>query len=266
MKKEMSAMTMAEIRTELDATVESYNARTNSADGVKLEVKARDLVADYNKAALVAAYSRLIKEENPVMSIVKEHFYATLSVKFSVVDDTTKDGKVIAVKVASIENTTKYYDLFDFLDWAGKRNKKLTADPLYKGKVVDAQEKLNKRFSAMMQAEKTCTISKTLVNDALQSVFDSILFIAGEKGNNAIHPTKDGINIVIVTAADLKKNIEDGKVKFNLSFLSSRKWKSIIFDALHLAVTGKKVEYVYGDPAKKQDAKDDVKTDTESES
>lgn len=253
-KKEiMESKTMPEIKADIVANVEAYNASNNATERVKLEVDCKTLVAAYNELALLTAYAELVKAENPVVAIAKAYNYKTIGVKFAV-SDTVVNGRSVTVKVASVEDSTKTHNLIDFLEWAEKHNKKVAAKPDWKGKLEDARNTINGEFEKVMESEEGYKISKTVVKTAMQTALDSIVFVAGESGKNAIYPNKDGVNIIIAIAAELKEAIENGEVEFTLQFLGKQRWRTVIFKILHLAVKGKTLKYVYGDPEKAEAA------------
>lgn len=241
------SMTMPEVKAALEEAVNSYNKSTDAAERTKLEIEAKDLVAQYNAISLLTDYAKFMADDKPIVAIAKAYKCPTIGVKFAIADALV-EGKAKKVKVASVEDSTKTHDLVNFLEWAEKHNKKIAAAADWKSKMEDARTAINGEFQKVMESDDGYKISKGVVKSNMQALFDSVVFVAGESGKNAIYPNKDGVNIIISIAADLKEAIEDGEVEFTLQFLGKSKWRSIIFKVLHLSVKGKKLNYTYGDP------------------
>lgn len=242
------SMTMPEVKAALEEAVNSYNKSTDAAERTKLEIEAKDLVAQYNAISLLTDYAKFMADDKPVVAIAKAYKCPTIGVKFAIADALV-EGKAKKVKVASVEDSTKTHNLIDFLEWAEKHNKKVAASADWKSKMEEARTAINGEFQKKMESEDGYKISKTVIKNSLQSVFDSIVFIAGEtSGKNAIYPTKDGVNIIDALAAELKESIDNGEVEFTLQFLGKSKWRTLLFKVLHMSVKGKKLNYIYGDP------------------
>ena len=248
-KKElMESMTMPEIKAAIVEAVNNYNATNDAAERVKLEVEYKTMCDAYNELALLTSYAELIKAEKPVVAIAQAYSYKVIGVKAKVVDDVV-NGKNVTIKVASVDETgSRTHNLLSFMEWAEAHNRKIAAKADWKGKLEDARKAINGEFQKVMDSEEGYKISKTIIKNTMQAAFDSIVFVAGESGKNAIYPNKDGVNIVIAIAAELKEAVENGEVEFTLQFLGKKKWSSIVFKILHLAVKGKTLKYVYGDP------------------
>lgn len=268
MKEKIESMTMEEIKKALEVAVESYNGTKDAYERTKLEKECKDYVAKYNELAVLTDYAKILANtgENPIVAIAKAYKYDIIAVKFNVVEDVV-DGKSVTVKVASVDETgKKTHNLIEFIEWAEKHNKKIAYATDWKAKMEDARTAINKDFQKVMESEDGYKTSKNVIKAAMQSLFDSMVFMPGESGKNAIYPTKDGVNIIVAIAADLKEAIDSGEVAFTLQFLGKQKWRSLIFKVLHLSVKGKKIAYLYGDPEEKPKVKKSkAKPETETE-
>lgn len=245
--KAMESMTMPEVKAALDELVNNYNKTTDISERVKLEVEAKELAAQYNAISLLTDYAKFMAADKPVVAIAKAYKYPTISFKLNVADAMI-EGKVKKVKVASVEDSTKTHNLYDFLEWAAKHNKKITAGTDWKSKAEEARSAINGEWKKFMESDDGYKMSKSAVKSAVQSMFDALVLIPGKSGKNSVIANGDIANYLIALAAQNKIAIEDGKVQFNVQFMSANNWKSKAFDVLHMAVEGKSFNTVYGDP------------------
>jgi hypothetical protein len=246
---EMKSMNMTEAKAALEATVSSYNSTTDVSERTRLEIEGKDLATKYNALSLLTAYAGIMSAEKPVVAIAKAYSYPTISFKLNVADALV-EGKAKKVKVASIEDGTKTHNLYDFMDWAAKHNKKVAADGGWKTKAEAARCVINDEWKKYMESDDGYKMSKSAVKKAVQAMFDALVFIPCENNEklNAVIATGNIANYLIALAAKNKIAIEDGKVNFKVDFMSANNWKSKAFDVLHMAVENKTFEVVYGDP------------------
>lgn len=243
----MKSMTMPEAKAALEAAVENYNNTTDVAERTKLEIEAKELATQYNAISLLTDYAKFMADDKPVVAIAKAYKYPTISFRLNVADQLV-DGKAKKVKVASIEDGTKTHNLYDFLDWAAKHNKKITASGDWKSKAEEARGIINGEWKKFMESDDGYKMSKSAVKTAVQSMFDALVFIAGESGKNSVIANGAIANYLIALAAQNKIAVEDGKIQFSVHFMSANNWKSKAFDVLHMAVEGKSFNVIYGDP------------------
>ena len=245
----MESMTMPEAKAALDALVKKYNDSTDVSERAKLEIDGKELATKYNVLSLLTAYAGIMAEANPVVAIAKAYSYPTINFKLSVVDQLV-DGKAKKVKAASVEDSSKVHNLYDFLDWTAKHGKKVTASGDWKSKAEAAREAVNKEWKKYMDSKDGYKMSKTAIKKNVQSMFDALVFIPCENNDklNAVIANGDIANYLIALAAQGKTTRKDGKVDFKVEFMSNNNWKSKAFDILHMAVENKTFEVVYGDP------------------
>lgn len=245
----MESMTMPEAKVALDELVKKYNDTTDVSERTKLEIDGKELATKYNALSLLTAYAGIMAAENPVVAIAKAYTYPTVNFKLAVVDQLV-DGKAKKVKAASVEDSSKVHNLYDFLDWTAKHGKKVTASGDWKSKAEAAREVINKEWKKYMDSKDGYKMSKTAVKKAVQSMFDTLVFIPCENNDklNAVIANGDIANYLIALAAQGKTTRKDGKVDFKVEFMSNNNWKAKAFDILHMAVESKTFEVVYGDP------------------
>lgn len=259
----MESMTMPEAKAALEAAVKKYNETTDVVERTRIEVESKELANQYNALSLLTAYAAIMAEENPVVAIAKAYNYPTVSFKLNVADALV-DGKAKKVKVASVEDSTKTHNLYDFLDWTAKHNKNVAASGDWKSKAEAARGVINGEWKKYMESDDGYKMSKTAVKTAVQAMFDALIFIPGASGKNSVIATGSIANYLIALAAQAKTSILDGKVKFKVDFMSANNWKSKAFDVLHMAVEGKTFDITYGDPEETVNAAT-VKTETAGE-
>lgn len=263
-KTVMESMTMPEVKAALEAAVKKYNETADVAERTRLEVEAKELATQYNALSLLTAYAAIMGEDKPVVAIAKAYNYPTISFKLNVADALV-DGKAKKVKVASIDDSTKTHNLYDFLDWTAKHGKNVTASGDWKTKAEAARSIINNEWKKFMESDDGYKMSKTAVKTAVQDMFDALVFIPGPSGKNSVIAKNDAANYLIALAAQAKTAILDGKVNFKVDFMSANNWKSKAFDVLHMAVEGKTFNITYGDPEETVNAATVVKTEPAGE-
>lgn len=243
----MESMTMEQAKTALENVVAQYNNTVDAAERTKLELDAKELSAKYNTLSLLTSYATVMKDAQPLVALAKAYNYPTISFKTNVADALV-DGKAKKVKVASAETSVKTHNMYDFMEWAAKHNKKVAANGNWKSKAEEARRVINDEWKKYMDTEDGYKMSKTAIKNAVQGMFDALVFIPGESGKNAVIAKSAIANYLIALAARNKVEIEDGKINFKVEFLGSGNWRAKAFDVLHMAIEGKTFSVVYGDP------------------
>ena len=245
----VESMTMPEAKAALDAIVEKYNKSMDAAERVKMELEAAELAKQYNTLSLLTAYAAIMADSSPVVALAKAYNYPVISFKTKLADSVV-DGKVKKVKVASIEDSCKTHNLYDFMEWTASHNRKVAHEISWKSKAEAARTAINNEWKKFMESEDGYKMSKSAIKTAVQEMFDALAFIPCENNpdKNAIIAKNDVANYLIALAARSKVEINDGKANFKVEFMGSSNWKSKAFDVLHMAVEGKTFDVVYGDP------------------
>ena len=152
--------------------------------------------------------------------------------------------------VGSIDaDRVKKVDLFDFIVWAEKSNRKVVADGAWKTILAQQQTRINKEFKKAVSNEANYTVSKKTANDVLQICFDAIIMVPGESGKNSVFPNKDCKNLIVSCAAEYKETVkDDNDVDITLDFFKTKKWYSTIQSCLYMILKNKAITYTYGDP------------------
>ena len=245
----IESMTMPEAMAALNDLVEKYNNSMDAAERVKMELEAGLLTKQHNTLSLLTAYATVIADNNPIVALAKAYNYPVVSFKTKLADAIV-DGKVKKVKVASIENGVKTHDLYAFMEWTASHNRKVAHAIDWKPKAEAARAAINDEWKKFMESDDGYKMSKTAIKNAVQSMFDALVFIPCENNpeKNAVIAKGDIANYLIALAARLKVEVDDGKINFKVDFMSGSNWKSKAFDVLHMAIEGKTFDVVYGDP------------------
>ena len=262
----IESMTMPEAMAALNNLVEQYNNTMDAAERVKMELEAAELSKQHNTLSLLTAYATMVADSSPVVALAKAYNYPVVSFKTKVADAIV-DGKVKKVKIASIENGVKTHSLYDFMEWTASHNRKVAHAGDWKSKAEAARTAINNEWKKFMESAEGYQMSKTVIKNAVQSMFDALVFIPCENNpeKNAIIAKGDIANYLIALAARLKVEVDDGKINFKVDFMSNSNWRAKAFDVLHMAIEGKTFDVMYGDPEEAANAETVESAPAESE-
>lgn len=249
MKKNIETMTMPEIKVELNAIADKYNMTSNDTERLECVTEAKKCVDKYNELSMLTAYATFVADAQPIVAIAKAYNYGIVAVATKPVSEVVNGKTIVRMKMSVKEDGVKTHNLVKFLEWAESHNKKLTAVPTWRSAMNTARNTINSEWEKYLTSEDGYKMSKNAVKKSLQAMFDAFVFIKCENSDkNAIIANGKLADFVMVLAADLKKSIDNGDVKFTVEFLSNKKWQSHVFDILHMAVKGKSYDVVYGEP------------------
>ena len=269
MKKEFEGMTLAEVKSKIVEMVNTYNKSTDPAERATIQVQSADFVKAYNELSKLNLYSKAMAAKIPedkdhpdrkptdeekaackLSFLIKTHHYGKADIKFeqSVAFDENKRAVSSVTASCSFDGTTTA-DMFDFIEWAEKANKKVTASGNWKVLTAVERERLNDEFRKSNASETEHKISKRTANDVLQKCFDALIFVPGGSGKNAIFPNTDCKNLIVNCGAEYKEKIkDDNDVDCGMTFYARKRWQNNIQRALYLILKNKKITYSYGDP------------------
>lgn len=232
--------TLEGIMTELKAAVDKHNEVENAIERVKAAAEVSKLVADYNDLSLFNSYSECLENDQPVLTLIKKYQYPTVSVS------TKKDTGALAVN----DEGSKVFNLWNFVDWCEARNKQVTVALNWKSKAEEARELLLAECEKYIETGAEFNVSA--VKSALQAMFDSIVMVLGEAGNNAVIAKSKNVRTLKLTCSKLDKTGLKAQIG------GTKVWQSRAFAFLKCAVEGNDFEITYGDP-------EEVKPQTEAE-
>lgn len=245
--KKISEMTMAEVITALNESVDKYNGCTSAADRLDLDAEHKQLVQAYNDLSLLSAYAECMKDQYPVKKLAEVYYYDTISTKDSAHKEVI-EGKTKITVTRSVAEGCKKLNVQKFVEWAAERNAKVTSSPDWKVKTEACRKVVEdewKKFFAAKGDSHAMSIGKT--KKAVQAMFDELVFIPSESGKNAIIANGDIAKWILGFANSRKDSKVDGNVIISGAVLPKSAWSTLQLDVLHKAVTGKSFDIFYGD-------------------
>lgn len=244
----MEKRTLKVVLEELNKSVDKYNLSTNAVERVQLAVEHKNLATEYNELSLLNAYASFMADEKPIVALAKAYYYDTISVKDNVHNEVA-DGVMKSSVTRSVNEGCKKLDVTKFIEWTAERNRCVAADKSWKSAVSAARTVIEtewKKFFASKGDSHSMSIGKT--KKALQTMFDALVVIPTEKGNNAIVANSDIAKWVLGFANTRKDSKIDGNVNIVGNVLPKQTWNTLLLDILHKAVAGKTYEIIFGEP------------------
>lgn len=234
--------TLNVILDELNNAVEVYNglelADVARADWTK---KAKELVTEYNELSMLTVYCNCLDAKLPVKAFVEAFNYPVVSIKDSSHPEVGEDGcKHLVFSRAVNDEGTKALHLVKFLEWAAEKNKQIAASKDWRVKIGAAKDTIKAEWKKFHGANKDShSVSIKKLKAAMQDMFDALIFIPTEKGENSVIATGDIAKLAWQfankTNTNSEKNTHIGDV------LPDREWNTIMMKTLLSAVTGKKL-------------------------
>ena len=273
MSKNVENRTMAIVMAELNASVDEYNLSTDPVERVQLAAKHKKLEQEYNDLSLLSTYATCMKAKSPLVALAQLYYYETITTKDNVHNE-VENGVQKSSVVRAVNDGYKKLNVTKFIEWTAERNKSVAADRLWKSKVEAARAVVEdewKKFFASNGDTHSMSIGKT--KKALQAMFDALIFIPTESGNNMLVANGDIAKWVLGFSNSRKDSRADGKITITGNVLPKATWNTLQLDILHKVVTNEKYEIIFGDPEeeaeaatedKKSEAKPETKTKPEA--
>lgn len=249
MKKIIEGRTMTAVLAELNASVDRYNLSTDSNERVALIVEHKKLVEEYNTLSLLSAYAKCMEAEKPLVALAKAYYYDTISTKDTPHNEVVNGVQTSTVTRSVVEKDTKL-NISKFIEWTEEKNRGVAAARDWRAKVEAARAVVEDEWKKFFAAGgDTHAVSITATKRAIQAMFDGLVFIKAENSDkNAIVANGKIAKWAIAFANSRKDAKIDGKVNVIGQVLPKATWNTMQLDILHMAVTGKDFEIVYGDP------------------
>ena len=252
--------TLTIVLNELNASVDAYNLATDSAERVKLITEHKKLVEEYNTISLLTSYAEFMKSEKPLVALANAYYYGSVATKDAPHDEMV-NGVMTSVITRSVVSKDTKLNVSKFIEWTEEANRGIAADKNWKAKVEAARvvvEEEWKKFFAAGGDNHAVSISAT--KRAMQAMFDAIVFIKAENTDkNAIIANGKIAKWAIAFANKRNDSKVDGKVTIIGQVLPKTTWNTMQLDLLHMAVTGKDFDIVYGDPEEEVEAEAETK-------
>lgn len=252
--------TMAELLEELKKSVDAYNLSNDSKERVDLAVEQKAIIEEYNKTSLYTAYGECLVAENPILALAQMYYCDTIGVKDSVHTEVV-DGIAKSTMTRGIKEGCKKLNLAKFIEWTEERNASVAADKNWKTATENARKVVANQWEKFFASGKdTHSMSIRKTKEALQKMFDALVYIESKRGNNAVIASGDIAKWVLGFANVRKDSKVDGKTVISGTVLSKQQWATLQMDILHKAVDGKSFEIFFCD-----DEEEVVKTEAVEE-
>lgn len=227
--------TLEQLKKELVDIVEKHNLSESTSERVKLKVEAEKVKNEHNKVSKMDAYAECLKAENPMLAFAKMYTYNVVSIG----NDKKTDTLSVKTENPSGAKLTEVFNLWDFVETCESMNKQVTAALDWKSKAAKTQKTLIENVQKYIEdgTEKDVAGLKA----ALQEMFNSIVMVAGESGNNAVIATSKQARLIYMTCGRMNaKNLQ-------AMFGRESSWQAQAFTFLHCAVANKDITCTYGD-------------------
>lgn len=248
------ARTLSVILEELNQKVNAYN-KLEAADPKRADLTSdtKKLVDEYNQLSLLLVYGKCVEAKLPLKMFAETFEYGVVSTSDKLTDIPMPDGSKKSAFFRSVKDGTRMLELEKFIHWAEEHNYKVTQSKDWLVKMLTAKQTIrdaHKRFNA--SSAKAPSISVRKLKSVLQDMFDALLFIPTEKGENAVIATGEIARFVYDFANKLNTSVgkdQNGKDKGETDgwILPDSIWKVLQMRMLRRAVQGKNPTIKDGD-------------------
>lgn len=224
-----------------DAVDEEGNTITLTTDEKnQLNSECIELCKKFNQLSKLAVFGECVKAEHPVMELAKTFFYPTVSTNDELGEELDEKGVRHTFVTRTIVDNEKKLDLFEFLTWAEKLNKKVTPGA-WKAPTIATRKAVEAEWRAFFNSTgETRTIKIGLIKKNLQSMFDALVYIPTPTGDkNCIVATSATARFIFGFANNCKSGRKDGEIVISKSVLSDKTWVHLVMVALHETVKDK---------------------------
>ena len=233
--------TMNVILDDLNNTVKAHNELDlGNVTRTTLLKNANDLVKEYNELSMLTLYAECADAALPVKAFVEAGVYKTKKLKRNEEKVPDKDGVLHLVISYTVEDSTGDLDLTKFLEWAAAMGKKDTNTTDWRIKMAAVKDAIKKSYRQTLNSNaESNTISVKALKTLIQDMFDALIFIPTEKGENSVVATNSIAKIFREFATQTNTKLADSE---NIgSILTGKVWNTLVMKNLKSAVTGKKL-------------------------
>ena len=240
------ARTLGVILDELNKNVDAYNElEIIDPKRVELAGEAKKLAEEYNEISLLTTYAKCMEAALPLKALVETFSYNTVSTKDAPHNE-VQNGVKRTVYTRSVTEKPRMLDIAKFLDWAAESNKQIANSKDWKVKMLDAKVAIKNEWKKYLKSKgDTHSVSNRKLKSALQDMFNALLFIPKENGNNALVANGDIAKFAFAFANKLDPKIADDAT--DGSILPESNWKVIQMKIMRTAVAGKELLINYND-------------------
>ena len=234
------ARTLGVILDELNKKVDAYNElEVTDPKRVELTDDTKKLVDEYNEVSLLTTYAKCMEAELPLKALVETFSYNTVSTKDAPHKE-VQEGVKRTVYTRSVTEKPRMLDITKFLDWAAESNKHIANSKDWKSKMLAAKVAIKTEWKKCLAAKgESHSYSIRKMKTALKDMFDALLFIPTESGNNALVANSTIANFAFAAANKLNPKIDADAS--DLDILPESNWKVIQMKIMRTAVTGKEL-------------------------
>ena len=161
----------------------------------------------------------------------------------------------------TVEDSTGDLDLTKFLEWAAAMGKKATNTTDWRIKMAAVKDAIKKSYRQTLNSNaESNTISVKALKSLIQDMFDALIFIPTEKGENSVVATNSIAKIFREFATQTNTKLVDSE---NIgSILTGKVWNTLVMKNLKAAVTGKKLIVTFDGDEAAAEAKTDASEET----
>lgn len=238
--------TLAQLESMLRAKVDDYNLATDAKSRNDLEFEYKRIIDAYNVTSLLTVFRDALKckDKSPVQYIAETGGYDTINVKTKDQTIMYDDGTKGSVKMKAVEYGGAIMNLFEFIEWAEGMNRSVTANKRWRTAYANAYKKCVALIEDDINSKDGKAMSNNKVKSALNEMFDALVFIPTEKGENALMANGPAAQVIKHFSNTAKVKFDNGKLNPDYKVLPENKWKESIMTIMHTLLTGQEFTFV----------------------
>ena len=256
-----TARTMEVVLAEIKDNITSFNLSTDVVEKAKLEVALKNLENEYNGLSRLVTWAKFMEAEVPMVAFAKAYEYDIIGHKDAPREEVDAKG-VKTVKHTRVvdESKTRILNVQEFIEWTeGSANGSVAHDKKWRTAVNEARDSIVNQWKGFMAASgDTRKVSIRQMQIAIQKMVDSLVYIEGEKGGNAVIVKSSIVKAAFAFCTQRKDGLKG-------SIMPASVWKKLQMDILHAAVAGKEFTISYDDEDIKEPAAEAATEEAASE-
>jgi hypothetical protein len=240
-KAEIKKMTKEQVYAALEEKVTAINEGVDDELKIQYNAQITELCKQYNELSKLTVYAECAKTEYPVLDFAKLFYQPSVKPATELVEEMGDDDRMHTRAVLRIEEGKTRLDLFDFLAWAEKCNKKVTADKNWKTPCRITRNSIANEWKKILESNADSNkVPKKILQENLQAMFDALLFIPSENGNNRVMATKKIAGLMFGFSNTTKDKVNDeGMPDIRFEVIPEKQWIKMTMYLLHLTVKDK---------------------------
>lgn len=257
--------TLKVILDELEAAVKSCNELDMAnVERVALKKQAEDLAKEYNELSMLTVYANCLEDKLPVKAFVEAGTYKTKRIKRNEVKEPDKEGCLHLVISYSVDDGAGDLDITKFLEWAASKNKQAAHSADWRDKMAAVKDAIKDSYSKSLNSKgDTHKISVKALKGLVQDMFDALIFIPTEKGENAV--IADGYIAKLFREFATQTNTKLADSDNIGSVLTGKVWNTLVMKGTKSAVKGKKLTVDFDGVESAAKSEDETSDETTAE-